>query len=102
MKILHVAPSIERAYGGPTQSLAGYIFASGTAGDIVDVAAPLATTDEIANLEHSGARRVETFAGYGKGSTASSPSLVSWVRSSARQYDVIHVHGLFNFISTFA
>lgn len=102
MKILHVAPSIERAYGGPTQSLAGYIFASGTAGDVVDVAAPLATATEIGNIEQSGARRVETFAGYGKGSTASSPSLVSWVRSSARQYDVIHVHGLFNFISTFA
>ena len=102
MKILHVAPSIERAYGGPTQSLAGFIFASRTAGDAVDVAAPLATASEIGNLEQSGARRVETFAGYGKGSTASSPSLVSWVRASARQYDVVHVHGLFNFISTFA
>ena len=40
MKILHVAPSIERAYGGPTQSLAGYITASLTTGADIDVAAP--------------------------------------------------------------
>jgi len=102
MKILHVAPSIERAYGGPTQSLAGYITASRAHGDDVDVAAPLPSKHEVDVLTDAGARRVETFAGYGRGSTAASPALVRWVTRHSRSYDVIHVHGLFNFISTFA
>jgi glycosyltransferase involved in cell wall biosynthesis len=102
MKILHVAPSIESAYGGPTQSLAGYTSASQMVGADVDIAAPLPTRREIDVLEEAGARRVETFKGYGRGSTAASPSLVRWVRANARNYDVVHVHGLFNFISTFA
>ena len=102
MKILHVAPSIERAYGGPTQSLAGYIAASRTTGAQIDVAAPLPAKHEVDVLSEAGARRVETFTGYGRGSTAASPALVRWVTRHARGYDVIHVHGLFNFISTFA
>jgi glycosyltransferase involved in cell wall biosynthesis len=102
MKILHVAPSIERAYGGPTQSLAGYISASRSLNAEVDVAAPFSSAHEVDALASSGARRVEAFRGYSGGSTAASPSLVRWVRSNARSYDVVHVHGLFNFISTFA
>ncbi len=102
MKILHVAPSIERAYGGPTQSLAGYISASRTFDADVDVAAPLPSKHEVDVLIDAGARRVETFPGYGRGSTAASPALVRWVGARARSYDVVHVHGLFNFISTFA
>lgn len=102
MKILHVAPSIERAYGGPTQSLAGYISASQMVGADVDVVAPFPTQLEVDALDQAGARRVETFKGYGRGSTAASPGLVSWVKANARSYDVVHVHGLFNFISTFA
>ena len=102
MKILHVAPSIESAYGGPTQSLAGYTSASQMVGADVDIAAPLPSRREIDVLEEAGAHRVETFRGYGRGSTAASPALVRWVRVNARNYDIVHVHGLFNFISTFA
>jgi glycosyltransferase involved in cell wall biosynthesis len=102
MKILHVAPSIERAYGGPTQSLAGYISASRLTNAEIDVVAPIASSEEIATLEHAGARNVETFPGYGSGSSAASPALVGWLKVHAREYDVVHVHGFFNFISTFA
>ena len=102
MKILHVAPSIERAYGGPTQSLAGYISASRTVGADVDVAAPFPSIREVDVLNDAGAGRVRTFTGYGRGSTAASPSLLRWVAAHSRSYDVVHVHGLFNFISTFA
>jgi glycosyltransferase involved in cell wall biosynthesis len=102
MKILHVAPSIERAYGGPTQSLAGYISASRSENLDVDVAAPIPAHHEVEALKLAGAGRVETFQGYGSGSSAASPSLVKWVRAQSRNYDVVHVHGLFNFISTFA
>jgi glycosyltransferase involved in cell wall biosynthesis len=102
MKILHVAPSIERAYGGPTQSLAGYISASRSTNAVIDVAAPVAAIEEVAELERAGARNVETFPGYGSGSTAASPALIRWLKSKARSYDVVHVHGFFNFISTFS
>jgi glycosyltransferase involved in cell wall biosynthesis len=67
---------------------------------IVDVAAPVAAVHEIAALRDAGARSIESFTGYGSGGTAASPELVRWVRTNARSYDVVHVHGLFNFIST--
>ena len=102
MKILHVAPSIESAYGGPTQSLAGYTSASQMVGADVDIAAPFPTKHEVELLEEAGAHRVETFKGYGRGSTAASPDLVRWVKENCLRYDVVHVHGLFNFVSTFA
>jgi glycosyltransferase involved in cell wall biosynthesis len=101
MRILHVAPSIERAYGGPTQSLAGYVSASRLKGAKVEVAAPRASAEEIEALEHAGASRVITFAAFGSGGTASSPALVRWLRRNGASFDVVHVHGLFNFISTF-
>ncbi len=31
-----------------------------------------------------------------------SPALVAWIKRNGRSYDVAHVHGLFNFISTFS
>ena len=102
MRILHVAPSIERAYGGPTQSLAGYISASRSSNADVDVAAPRPSEHEVDVLRIAGARNVETFPGYGSGGTAASPNLVRWVTAQAPSYDVVHVHGLFNFVSTFA
>ena len=100
MRILHIAPSIERAYGGPTESLAGYISASRLSGSDVHVAAPHASPVESATLEKAGASRVFTFASAGTGGSAMSPSLVRWVKRNSAAYDVVHVHGLFNFIST--
>jgi len=102
MRILHVAPSIERSYGGPTQSLAGYVAASRVGGADVQVAAPRASAAEVEALETVGAARVLTFRSFGAGGSASSPALVRWVGRNCHAFDVVHVHGLFNFISTFS
>lgn len=100
MKVLHVAPSIERSYGGPTRSLAGYVAAAQEAGIEAHVAAPHATPADVRRLDDAGARSVVMFDSSGKGGLARSPSLVKWVDQNAASYDVIHVHGLFNFVSS--
>lgn len=95
-----MAPSIEQSYGGPTRSLAAYLAASVEAGIEAHVAAPHAQADEVRYLEESGSGSVVTFDSSGQGGLARSPSLVRWVARNAASYDVIHVHGLFNFVSS--
>ncbi len=101
MRILHVAPSIARSYGGPTQSLYGYVTASRLTGAEVTVAAPSASRIEVDDIETAaGAGRVHTFASAGRGAFVVSPAMVRWVRIQAENNDVVHVHGLFNPISS--
>ena len=100
MKVLHVAPSIEQSYGGPTRSLAAYLSASVRAGIEAHVAAPQSVPADLNYLEHAGAASVITFESSGRGGLARSPSLVKWLDKRAKVFDVIHVHGLFNFISS--
>ncbi|HEY4953828.1 MAG TPA: glycosyltransferase, partial [Gemmatimonadaceae bacterium] len=42
------------------------------------------------------------FTSFGRGAFAISPALLTWVRREAREYDVVHVHGVFNTISSLA
>jgi|SRR5687767_7490131 len=100
MKVLHVAPSIEQSYGGPTRSLAAYLSASVKAGLEAHVAAPQSVPADLNYLEHAGAASVITFESSGRGGLARSPSLVKWLDTRAKVFDVVHVHGLFNFISS--
>ncbi len=103
MRVLHVAPSISKSYGGPTQSLAGYLTAAHAAGIDTSVAAPRCDPDE---AEYVSSRinggTLNLFAAIGSGAFTTSPSLVRWVGRACSSYDVIHVHGLFNPISTFS
>ncbi|MEO8192490.1 MAG: glycosyltransferase [Gemmatimonadales bacterium] len=101
MRVLHVAPSIARAYGGPTQSLAGYVRAAALGGIETVVAAPTASAEEIEALHSAGASEVRTFSSFGRRAMCMSPALVRWLRGASKEYDVTHVHGLFNPISTF-
>lgn len=101
MKVLHVAPSIAQSYGGPTHSLAGYAVASRYADIEVSIAAPRCSA---ADLNAFATRAVDAelhlFPASGSGAFSVSPALVRWVRRSAPAYDVVHVHGLFNPISS--
>lgn len=100
MRVLHVAPSIARGYGGPTYSLAGFSIAALGQGAEVTIAVPapppgdswLATTVPNADLH--------LFRTYGKGAFLASPSLRSWLRANGSRFDVIHVHGLLNPVSS--
>jgi glycosyltransferase involved in cell wall biosynthesis len=103
VKVLHVAPSIGRAYGGPTESLIGYIVAAQTGGIEVSVAAPKCADDEAeAFASRAGDAAFHLFPSFGKGAFAVSPALLVWLGDAARSYDVVHVHGLFNTISSLA
>jgi glycosyltransferase involved in cell wall biosynthesis len=101
VKVLHVAPSIAQLYGGPTHSLAGYAVASRYANIEVSIAAPRCGA---ADLNAFATRAVDAelhlFSASGSGALSVSPALVRWVRLSAPAYDVVHVHGLFNPISS--
>jgi len=97
VKVLHVAPSIEQSYGGPTQSLAGYAVASRTAGIDVSIAAPRCSAADLDVFKAiAGPVDLHLFPSIGHGGFVTSPDLVAWVRKHARQYDAVHVHGLFN------
>ena len=101
MKVLHVAPSIARSYGGPTQSLAGYAVAARNAGFDASIAAPRCEDDDLSAFVHRAPEaKLHLFRAFGTGAFATSPALIRWVGKRASRYDVIHVHGLFNPIST--
>lgn len=103
MKVLHVAPSIEQSYGGPTQSLAGYAVASRTAGIDVSIAAPRCGPEDVdAFTNTAGSVDLRLFPSFGAGGFATSAPLVRWVKQAAANYDVVHVHGLFNPTSSFS
>ena len=109
MRVLHIAPSIARSYGGPTQSLLGYVIAGRRLGIEVSIAAPApgarhagAPDDAAAITDHAEGAHLELFRSFGSGAFATSPSLVRWAARNAKKYDVVHVHGLFNPISSLA
>ncbi|MFN2601735.1 MAG: glycosyltransferase [Gemmatimonadaceae bacterium] len=101
MKVLHVAPSIAQSYGGPTSSLAGYVAAARLAGIDVTVTAPRCAPEDIeAFVSRAGKTELHLFRSVGGGGFAVSPTLVRWVNGAAKSFDVVHVHGLFNSISS--
>jgi glycosyltransferase involved in cell wall biosynthesis len=103
VRVLHVTPSIQRSYGGPTESLIGYITASQAAGIEVSVAAPRCTDDEAqAFAARVGSATIRLFPSFGNGAFAVSPALLRWVGKESRSQDVVHVHGLFNTTSSLA
>jgi glycosyltransferase involved in cell wall biosynthesis len=109
MKVLHIAPSIARSYGGPTQSLVGYVIAGQRLGIDVSIAAPTpgaggseTPDDAAAFADNTEGASLELFRSFGNGAFATSPSLVRWASRNAKRFDVVHVHGLFNPISSLA
>jgi glycosyltransferase involved in cell wall biosynthesis len=103
VRVLHIAPSIAQSYGGPTQSLAGYAAASRTAAIEVAIAAPISSKADItAFASRAGEVDLHQFRSFGSAAFATSPSLVRWMRRVSSKYDVVHVHGLFNPISSFS
>jgi glycosyltransferase involved in cell wall biosynthesis len=102
VKVLHVAPSVARAYGGPTYSLAGYARAASNQGAEIAVAAPAPLAGDKWLAEMVPEAAVYTFRTYGRGAFLASTDLQSWLRRNAARYDVVHVHGLLNPVSSLA
>lgn len=103
MRVLHVAPNIARGYGGPTQALLGYAQAARRAGVEVSIAAPRPSReDESWFADSLTGGELHLFQGYGAGAFAASPSLHRWLRREVGGYDLVHVHGLLNSVSSLA
>jgi len=100
VKVLHVTHSIANSYGGPTQSLKGYAEAARRFGAEVTVAAPACDPADSSGLE-SVVDSIHQFpTAFGKNAFTVAPGLIKWLRQNATRYDIIHVHGLFNPISS--
>jgi glycosyltransferase involved in cell wall biosynthesis len=103
MRVLHVMPSIARDFGGPTEALLGYLEAGRHAGIAADVVAPVcAPEDEHRFVARAGDAVVTSFPLVGRGALAASPAMLRWLGEQASGYDVVHVHGLLNLVSSLA
>jgi glycosyltransferase involved in cell wall biosynthesis len=103
VKILHVTPNVSRAYGGPTYSLVGYSAAGISASGEVTVAAPRPPESDVEWLTSQLSRtELKLFTGHGRNAFIASPALHAWMRTHGSTFDVVHVHGLLNPISSLA
>lgn len=102
MRVLHVLPSVSRAYGGPTQSLLGFSLAALTAGVDIDIATPDPGATERAWWAESLPRRLTLFPSVGQGAFVASPHLLWWLWREGGRFDVVHIHALQNPVSSLA
>jgi glycosyltransferase involved in cell wall biosynthesis len=102
VKVLHVTPSIARAYGGPTYSLAGFARSAIEEGAEVAVAAPAPTAGDKWLSGMIPEAPVYTFRTYGRGAFLASSDLQGWLRRNGGRFDVVHIHGLLNPVSSLA
>lgn len=101
MRILHVAPSVSRADGGPSEVLRGLLPAQGSLGHDVELIA----TDQGASEDE----RVEAIApvthlapSHGPHALAYGRGLRSALRVALKRADVVHVHGVYTYTSVLA
>ncbi|WP_259058192.1 glycosyltransferase [Salinibacter ruber] len=94
-------PNVSRAFGGPTESLIGYAQAARTQDIDVHVAAPaVSSSDDTWLHEQLPDAAFHFFASMGQHAYVVAPGLWSWLWREANRFDVVHVHGLFNPVST--
>lgn len=103
MTVLHVLPNVSRSFGGPTQSLIGYARSAASTGIDVGVAAPQPPSGDAAWLQKQVPEATfHFFEAVGTHTLVTSPKLWAWLLSheASRAYDIIHIHGLFNLLSS--
>jgi glycosyltransferase involved in cell wall biosynthesis len=101
MDVLHTMPNVSRAFGGPTESLIGYAQAARTQDIDVHVAAPAVSDDDEKWLRDQLPEvTFHFFASAGQHAYVFAPGLWAWLWQRADRYDAVHVHGLFNPVSS--
>jgi glycosyltransferase involved in cell wall biosynthesis len=86
----------------PTYSLAGYARSAIDAGAEIAVAAPTPTAGDKWLAEMIPEAPIYTFRTYGRGAFLASTDLQSWLRRNGARFDVVHIHGLLNPVSSLA
>lgn len=103
MKVLQVAPSLSRVYGGPVYSLVAFARAAQLAGIEATITGPEAPSPEIAWIRSElPDLKLYSFPTIGSDAFIFSAPMLSWLSRSLRSFDVIHVHGLLNPVSSLA
>src|SRR5438105_4900304 len=97
MKVLHVIPSVSPARGGPSEALRVLVDARIQEGVEVDVA----TTDDDGPRARRRATDCFCFPRQTSFYSFSWP-LTTWLMKRARDYDLLHIHGLFSYAPTAA
>ncbi len=110
MRVLHVIPSLDQDDGGPSRAVAEICRALLDAGEQVEIAATV--SPEAGAIQANSASR---FAGtvntpgipthlfprrtlFGRAAGYKySPELAAWLNKNVRQYDVLHLHAVFNY-----
>ena len=94
-------PNVSRAFGGPTESLIGYARAARSQGIDVYVAAPAVSGDDEGWLsEQLPEVTFHFFASAGQHAYVVAPGLWMWLWQRVGQFNAVHVHGLFNPVSS--
>lgn len=103
MRVLHVIPDLSRAFGGPVAALLGFLAACRATGIDAAVAAPIPPADDVAWFKRqAGMAPVHFFRTHGRGSARFAPGLQRYLAMQRSSVDAVHVHGLFNAVSTLA
>jgi glycosyltransferase involved in cell wall biosynthesis len=102
-RVLFVVPTVERAAGGPTHTLAEYLGALARAGVETTVATTRPSGDDLRwLLERAPGTVVRAFGSLGRAAFRTSPALLAWVAKRAPAFDAVHVFGTLNPISSIA
>lgn len=96
LRVLHVIPSMSREHGGPTLAVRQMLAAMRS----TDISLDVATTDD-GHPEPSAGHDVYYFHKV-TGLYKFAPRFVIWYWRHAKDYDVVHIHALFSFMSTAA
>jgi glycosyltransferase involved in cell wall biosynthesis len=101
VNVLHVMPSLARAYGGPVEALIGYVAAAQRNGIHSTVLGPRSSPDDLRWLREAVGDATVVVAGpTGAGPWRAGPAVVSRMADLLPQVDVVHVHGLLNPVSS--
>jgi glycosyltransferase involved in cell wall biosynthesis len=99
MKILHVTPSIDKVFGGPSEAAINMVDFLNKDGHFVDLLSTLssASSFEVVDFVRIKERvtllpRIKIFRDY-------VPSLKRWLNDNISNYDLVHVHSVFNYTS---
>lgn len=98
IRSLHVVSSLRLSAGGPTQSVTQLCDALNRMGGIAEIA----TVQSRDAIQWTGTTPIRSFPGRFPDRLCRSPELATFLKGCARQFDVIHVHGLWQWPGLYA
>lgn len=99
--VLHVMPSLARAYGGPVEALIGYVLAARVIGLESTVLGPRSSTEDLEWLRDALGDAAVVVAGpAGAGPWRAGPAVLARLAALVPAASIVHAHGLLNPVSS--